>query len=114
MSIQQDYGNMEGQGEESTWEEALHKLLRTKNVELHTEILKPDAMTAIDAAGTYWGNSISPGLGKLIKGVQKQKRINMVAYQRKRAIEVIRGVTAGSEQERRKKELKELMLATSR
>lgn len=114
MSIREDYGNMEAQGEENTWEEALHKLLRTKGVELHTEILKPDAMTAIDAAGKYWGGSISPGLGKLVADVQRKKRINMVAYQRKRAIEVIRGVTAGSEQERRKKELKELMLATNR
>lgn len=114
MSIQNDFGSAANENPENTWEEALHKLLREQGKELHTEINKPDVMTAIDIAGEHWGKSICPSVGKLVKARQNWYRINMIAFKRKRALEVISGIKGQAEEEKRLKSMKELMLATSR
>jgi hypothetical protein len=97
-----------------TWEEALHKLLGEKDIALHTEITHPDAMSALDIAAEHWGQTISPGVGRLLKNRQHWDRKNMAAWKRKRASEVIDGIKGQVENEKKKKDLEEIMSGVQR
>lgn len=111
MSISDDLANVEGG---PTWEEILHKLLKEEGLILHTQVDKPEPMTALDVAGDYWGKTISPGLGKLVVQSQLWKRRNMVSYKRERSKEIISGIKGQAEQEKKNKSVEQMMLGLQR
>lgn len=111
MSIASD---LEGGETGPSWEEILNLLLEEKGVVFHTQVDKPDAMTALDVSGDHWTNTISPGVGKLVASVQKWKRRNMVPYKRARATEIIEGIKGQVEESKRNKNVKEMMAGLQR
>ncbi|MGP3705248.1 MAG: hypothetical protein ACKD6O_08170 [Candidatus Bathyarchaeota archaeon] len=77
-----------GKFEEVTPEQILNALLRKSKVELHTELHNPLAVTLIEIySGLIKKYSVSSA--EIVKDFVKRFRVNMVAYDRKRAKEVV-------------------------
>ena len=93
------------QGEEGhSFEEFAHKLYSKEHKEWSTEIKSPDAMSTLDTAvlGLIKDEFAGTGLDKDMKSWVNWKRINWIAFDRKRAHETenIASAAAAREQER--------------
>lgn len=108
MSIESDLESEEGSGR--SWEQLGHNMYDEKKLDFHTQVDKPDPSMAIDVAAVYWGKTISPGVGRLIALAQKRKDTRMVAFKRERAKETERMVKGNVDEEKRKKDMREVMM----
>ena len=87
-------------------EQILSQLLKKKKVEFHTEINNPLNMTALEVLADYVEIKI---VKKILKKWIKKFKTNMVAYDRKRATEIVEAYKSRKESEE-EKSLKNLLL----
>lgn len=87
-------------------EQILNQLLKKKKVEFHTEIRNPLSMTALEVLAEHIGIKVTE---KILKKWIKKFKTNMVAYDRKRATEIIEAYKSRKESEE-EKSLKNLLL----
>ena len=97
-----------------SWEDLGHKMYSKEHLEFHTEIVNPDAMSFLDSTAEFVADNISPSAGKFMKGFLRGYRQNMVAYKRQRAHETESMVKAQVEEERKTKNLQDLMTGMNR
>jgi DNA integrity scanning protein DisA with diadenylate cyclase activity len=98
--------------EEVTPEQILYQLLKEKKTPFHTEISNPIAISTLDILVDYFKEF--PSVKRLIKAYLKKYRINMVAYKRKRATEIIDAYSSQKELERKQQQLKDSLLGDQR
>lgn len=97
-----------------TWEELGHKMYDPKLLNFHTQIDKPDQTSTLDVYAEYVSENVSRKVGNILKGYAKWKRTNMVPYKRERAKETERMVKGNIEQERKKKDMEEVLTGLQR
>jgi len=93
--------------EEISPEKILSELLSHKKVEFHTEIPNPISLTALEILAEWLSDFKKTS--KIVKGAVKIFKINMVAFRRKRALEIVDAYKSGKEA-KEEKTLKELLL----
>jgi len=92
--------------EDVSAEQILSQLLKKKKVEFHTEIKNPLSMTALEVLADYIDIGI---VQKILKKWVKKFKTNMVAYDRKRATEIVEAYKSRKEAEQ-ERTLKNLLL----
>lgn len=115
MSIARDMELSTGQGNMlDGWMEFAHKLYSKDHIRYHTEIIHPDEMTFLDRSADYWSRAISKGVGNFVRQNNLDYRDNMVAFQRKRALETERVAKGKVEEEKESKKMKEVLVGMQR
>ena len=84
------------------------------HVKFHTEIQKPDPMSAADSTAKYTMKYIGKEAGEFMTGYLASYRDNMVAFKRKRAEETTAMVKSNIEAEKQKASMREMMLGLNR
>ena len=113
MSVDVDAG-LDNNGTPPSWEELGHKMYSKDHVKFHTEIQKPDPMSAADTTARYTKKYISREAGEFMENYLGAYRDNMVAFQRKRATETTEMVKSNVEAEKQKASMREMMLGLNR
>lgn len=115
-SISQDQNGLQGSSSiQDSWVERFaSKLYSKEHLEYHTEIISPDAMTFLDSTANYMEKAICPEVGTFIRTNNERYRINMVAFQRKRAGETERIAKGKVDEEKEAKKAREVMLGMGR
>lgn len=97
-----------GKIEEMTPEKILSQLLKVSKVDMHTEIKSPLNITALEVISRFLKGKDFSYSHKILNLWLKRFKINMVAYERKRALELVDAYKSRSETEGRS--LKQLLL----
>lgn len=101
-------------GESKSYEELAHKLYSKPHLMWSTEIISPDAMSTLDAGvmGILKEEFAGTGLFEDMKYWTQQKRVNWIAYKRKRAGETERIASAAAQKENERRAFRDKLLGS--